>query len=176
MDHKKSALIWIALTSCFLFSPTFALTTPCPSSQAICTVDVIASGKVQHVQYRENLLKLAVRMKLRGWVKNLKDGTVRVVLQGKPQDVHTALRKIQHDAFSDIYAKTESLSMSQKKEAKKISGFTTIQWTSGWYCSKEPHDITWNPNKEQNKYYSAEEANKIVYRLISPYVKCHSKP
>lgn len=168
MNYKKSAFILILMIPTLLPLPALAFTTPCPTSQTICTVEVIARGKVQHVQYREDLLKLAVRMKLRGWAKNLKNGTVQFVFQGKPQDVNIALKKIKHNSFGDVYGKTESLSMTLKKEAKKISGFTAIQWTSGWYCSKEPHDITWNPGKKQNKYYSVEEANKIVYRSGVP--------
>ncbi|OPA73074.1 acylphosphatase [Paenibacillus selenitireducens] len=44
---------------------------------------VVFSGKVQKVGFRLEIYSIAQRMKLTGWVKNLKDGSVEAELQGE---------------------------------------------------------------------------------------------
>lgn len=50
------------------------------------SIHVIVTGKVQGVGYRAWTVLHAKVLKLNGWVRNLKDGTVEAVLEG-PQDV-----------------------------------------------------------------------------------------
>ncbi|NIA02992.1 MAG: acylphosphatase [Nitrospirae bacterium] len=45
-------------------------------------VHLYISGKVQGVYFRENTYKKARLLKLSGWVKNLSDGRVEVVIEG----------------------------------------------------------------------------------------------
>lgn len=42
----------------------------------------VVSGRVQGVGYRRFIEMAAVRMDLRGWVRNLRDGRVEIVVQG----------------------------------------------------------------------------------------------
>lgn len=50
-------------------------------------VHVIISGRVQGVCFRMETMRAAVRMDVRGWVKNRPDGSVEGVFEGTPENV-----------------------------------------------------------------------------------------
>ena len=50
-------------------------------------VHIVARGRVQGVNYRASLQREARARQLRGWVRNLSDGSVEAVLQGAEPDV-----------------------------------------------------------------------------------------
>lgn len=52
---------------------------------------IFVSGKVQGVYYRQNTVQKAQQMDVFGWVRNLKDGRVEAVLEGKHDNVHEML-------------------------------------------------------------------------------------
>ena len=57
------------------------------------------SGSVQGVGFRCSAERAAASLDLTGWVKNLKDGRVEVVCEGKEASLKEFLRKIE-DMFS----------------------------------------------------------------------------
>ncbi len=50
-------------------------------------VHVIVTGMVQGVFFRAKTRNEAIRNSVRGWVRNLPDGRVEAVFEGKPEDV-----------------------------------------------------------------------------------------
>lgn len=50
-------------------------------------IHAIISGKVQGVFYRASTMDEAKRLNLTGWVKNLADGRVELVAEGRPEDI-----------------------------------------------------------------------------------------
>ncbi len=50
-------------------------------------VRCLVSGRVQGVWYRASTAQQAERLSLRGWVKNLADGRVEVVIAGESRQV-----------------------------------------------------------------------------------------
>ncbi len=45
---------------------------------------IVVGGRVQGVCFRLECRHLAIRLGLRGWVKNLDDGSVEIVAEGQP--------------------------------------------------------------------------------------------
>ena len=50
------------------------------------TIHLIVKGKVQGVFYRASAKDMAIKLGLKGWVKNTKEGYVEIKIQG-PEDV-----------------------------------------------------------------------------------------
>ncbi|MCB9689853.1 MAG: acylphosphatase [Alphaproteobacteria bacterium] len=48
---------------------------------------VVVHGRVQGVSYRAYAQQQAVRLGLRGWIRNAKDGTVEAVFEGSKEPV-----------------------------------------------------------------------------------------
>ena len=67
--------------------------TPAPE-QALKRIHVFISGKVQGVGFRAFTAQQATRLKLTGWVKNLKDGRVELVAEGPAKDLETLLQLV----------------------------------------------------------------------------------
>lgn len=74
---RNEYVIWHANRIRF---PKFTLST-------IVRKNITFSGKVQNVGFRLEVYCIAQRMKLTGWVKNLKDGSVEVELQGEESQI-----------------------------------------------------------------------------------------
>ncbi len=56
---------------------------------------LIISGRVQGVGFRHFTYRNARELKINGWVKNLRDGTVEAVLAGTPQNVANMIERLQ---------------------------------------------------------------------------------
>jgi len=57
----------------------------------VTTLRLSVWGRVQGVGYRESLRAEALRLGVRGWVRNRRDGSVEAVLQGPPEAVEAVL-------------------------------------------------------------------------------------
>ena len=54
---------------------------------------IYISGRVQGVFYRGFAQNLALNLRLKGWVRNLRDGRVEAVFEGKKEVVEEAIRQ-----------------------------------------------------------------------------------
>ncbi|MCS7281504.1 MAG: acylphosphatase [Desulfobacterota bacterium] len=48
---------------------------------------IIVKGIVQGVFFRHNTMKMAQKLKITGWVRNLRDGSVEIVCEGESKDI-----------------------------------------------------------------------------------------
>ncbi len=55
---------------------------------------LIISGRVQGVGFRHFTYKTAKELGIKGWVKNLRDGTVETVFTGNPENVYNMKEKL----------------------------------------------------------------------------------
>ncbi|NOY68600.1 MAG: acylphosphatase [Deltaproteobacteria bacterium] len=55
-------------------------------------VEALISGRVQGVCFRMETERAAEKLNLTGWVKNLPDGRVHALFEGKPEQVDAVLR------------------------------------------------------------------------------------
>ena len=58
----------------------------------IVRVHLIISGSVQGVFFRQNTYNLAISKNLKGYVRNLSDGSVEAVFEGDPKDVDDMIK------------------------------------------------------------------------------------
>ena len=77
------------------------------------------SGLVQGVGFRFSARILANRNNITGWVKNLPDGRVELMIQGKVDDLDSFLKEVKKD-FKNNIAKID---ISESKEHPKLDNF-----------------------------------------------------
>ncbi|MBC8345935.1 MAG: acylphosphatase [Candidatus Marinimicrobia bacterium] len=58
------------------------------------SVRMIVSGKVQGVSFRWYSVRIGRNLKLKGYAKNLPDGSVEILVEGKTSDLETFIRKV----------------------------------------------------------------------------------
>ena len=56
--------------------------------------EIVLKGRVQKAGYRDYIDEVAFDLDIKGWVKNLEDGTVKVVCEGRSEDIEEFINKI----------------------------------------------------------------------------------
>jgi len=73
---------------------------------------IFISGKVQGVGFRAFIRREAAVLNLKGWAKNLVDGRVEVVLQGKKNKVAQMIEKLKE---GPSFARVDNLRVNQEE-------------------------------------------------------------
>lgn len=84
-------------------------------------IEAIVSGRVQMVMYRDFACRKARGLKLCGEVKNLKDGTVRVVAEGPREKLERYVTRL-HDG--SLLAKVEHVQVTWLPATGEYQSFT----------------------------------------------------
>lgn len=79
-------------------------------------VHVWVSGRVQGIFFRANTRRKAMDLNLKGWVKNLDDGRVEAVIEGKDSDVKKMLEFMQKGPLGARVTKFDVKEERYKKE------------------------------------------------------------
>lgn len=87
------------------------------------TVHVLIEGQVQGVFFRDYTEKQAVLLGLKGWVKNMADGTVEAVLCGEEKDI-TAMVALLHTGSPN--SKVEKITVNDYLALEDFSRFEII--------------------------------------------------
>lgn len=70
------------------------------------TIHVRVEGRVQGVFFRDYTRSQALDLNLKGWVRNLSDGSVEAVVSGRDEDVSLLLKRIRagspHSRVDDV--------------------------------------------------------------------------
>jgi len=82
---------------------------------------VLIEGVVQGVFFRANTEREALRLGLRGWVRNLPDGRVEAVFEGERKSVERMLRWCHRGPAS---ANVSDVSAEWEEDENEFSGFT----------------------------------------------------
>jgi acylphosphatase len=56
--------------------------------------EIVLNGRVQKAGYRDYIDEVAFDLNLKGWVKNLEDGTVKIVCEGRSKDIEEFINRI----------------------------------------------------------------------------------
>ena len=90
-----------------------------PNKTAAKRLHLYYSGSVQGIGFRYTAERLANSMNLKGWAKNLPDGRVEIVCDGKESDIEAFLQKIS-DIFKDY---VNDIDMAPDLSREKFYGF-----------------------------------------------------
>lgn len=98
------------------------------TTSAVCqhsvAVQICVSGKVQGVYFRANTAKKAHALNLRGWVKNLGDGSVQILAQGEGEVIEKLIQWCQR---GPILAKVSTVVHVMADYDHTISGFDILR-------------------------------------------------
>lgn len=86
-------------------------------------IHCIVKGKVQMVGYRDFVQRLAKKLNLTGWVKNMDDGSVEVLAQGIPDDLKACIEELNSGS---VLAKVESIAVDWRTPAEQFDDFVVI--------------------------------------------------
>ena len=86
----------------------------------VIKIHLFVSGYVQGVFFRHKTYKKAVSLNLKGFVKNLNDGRVEVVAEGKKGDVN---KLIEFCKKGPLFAKVKDLIVNYEKVSNKFKEF-----------------------------------------------------
>ena len=77
-------------------------------------------GKVQGVGYRFFATRVARRLGLKGWIRNLRDGTVDAIVEGEPEAIDEWLEEIRE---GPRYAEVTKIDQEKKTYLGKFGDF-----------------------------------------------------
>jgi len=75
---------------------------------------IFLSGKVQGVSFRFHAHEVATKLKLHGWIRNLEDGRVEIVVSGSQKEVD---QMIQWSRKGPPLAEVEKVQILEMKES-----------------------------------------------------------
>jgi len=84
-------------------------------------IHLFVSGRVQGVFFRAETKAMADRLKLSGWVRNLRDGRVETVFQGETEAVETMIAWCRK---GPAFAAVDGVEMEEEPPAGTFDGFT----------------------------------------------------
>ena len=84
-------------------------------------IHLFISGYVQGVGFRWYVQRLAERINVYGFVRNLRDGRVEVVAQGNNESVEQFTQELKEGSFKD---NLEEIKKSEEKYQEEYSDFT----------------------------------------------------
>lgn len=83
---------------------------------------LVIEGRVQGVGYRANVRRMANKLNLRGWVRNLRNGDVEVTIEGPEVEVQKLIVWC-HRGPTSAYVSKVKVEKSEAKE--EFNSFTT---------------------------------------------------
>ena len=86
-------------------------------------VKIIVSGKVQGVFFRDFIQKKALNYNIKGYVKNLDDGSVEIVAQGDKKNISNFIFDCK---IGTPLAKVKNLDIEEIQLSKKFNNFKIL--------------------------------------------------
>jgi acylphosphatase len=86
--------------------------------------EIIVYGRVQKAGFRDFIDEIAFNLNLNGYVKNLDDGTVQIISEGKEDDIKELLEKIN---ITQYPIRVEKIDVVYKKPTDEYRTFDVIR-------------------------------------------------
>lgn len=84
-------------------------------------IEAVVSGRVQMVMYRDFATRTARSIGITGTVRNLPDGTVRVIAEGPSDRLQSYIRKLEKGSF---FAEVRNVSIVRKPATGEFADFS----------------------------------------------------
>ncbi len=84
-------------------------------------VHLVISGRVQGVFYRYTAQKVATRLGVRGWVKNLPNGRVEIIAVGNSAEIETFIAWCQEGPPGAVVTQVDLEPLPEIPETKEFS-------------------------------------------------------
>jgi acylphosphatase len=123
MIKQICILLLLVVTSCDRHAATPPATKP-TSGPTIRRVHVFVSGKVQGGGFRNFTKERADELGVRGWVKNLVDGRVESVMQGRGDGVEKLLESVRRGPRG---ARVDGVEIKEEKSGEEFVDFRVIE-------------------------------------------------
>ncbi|MCS1352062.1 acylphosphatase [Mechercharimyces sp. CAU 1602] len=81
---------------------------------------IIVHGKVQGVGFRKYTVRVARQLGVKGWVRNLPEGTVEIFVQGEQEKVDRFLRRMRK---GPLLARVSDLTIHTRRVERVLKGF-----------------------------------------------------
>jgi len=88
------------------------------------SVDILVTGKVQGVWFRDFVRKTANNLELNGWVKNNPDGSVSAVVEGEEEIINRLIDKIK---IGSPLSKVDNIKVNWQPFKNKFNSFKIIR-------------------------------------------------
>jgi acylphosphatase len=90
------------------------------TEQPMVTFHLLIRGRVQQVSYRQSMRAQAIKRQINGWCRNLPDGQVEALIQGRYDNVQQLLEWCKH---GPPHALVEHVQCTQLDEMIPLSCF-----------------------------------------------------
>ncbi len=110
--------------------------------------EIVLKGRVQKAGYRDYIDEVAFNLDLRGWVKNLEDGTVKVLCEGKSKNIEEFLNKIQ---IREYPIRVDDVNVEFFPATGEFKDFTIIREEDIVFATYERMDAAGRYMREMNK-------------------------
>ncbi len=110
--------------------------------------EIVLKGRVQKAGYRDYIDEIAFELNLKGWVKNLEDGTVKVVCEGKGKSIEEFLNKIQ---IREYPIRVDNVDVEFFPTTGEFKDFTIVREEDIVFATYERMDTAGRYMREMNK-------------------------
>ena len=85
---------------------------------------IMVTGMVQGIFFRDFAVKSAKKLGLTGWVRNLPDGRVEVMVEGKKEDIEVLIKSLW---TGPIGSKVDDMRISWEKHLNEFKDFLRLE-------------------------------------------------
>ena len=118
--HLPVALIWSSLVALCLFGRSVAAADAVDAERATQRIHLEISGRVQGVGFRDFTQRAARQLSIAGWVRNIPNGRVELVAEGK----EAAIQKFQEQIKKGpLGARVDGVKTLTVDDAEKFKDF-----------------------------------------------------
>jgi acylphosphatase len=110
--------------------------------------EIVLEGRVQKAGYRDYIDEVAFGLDIKGWVKNLEDGTVKVVCEGRSEDIEEFINKIK---IHEYPIRVDDAIVEYSPATGEFKDFTIIREEDIVFATYERMDAAGRYMREMNK-------------------------